>query len=259
MFTDGVIALSIFTIGTAIGSFIYVVVGRFQKSERLTGRSHCPHCQHTLAWWEIIPLFSFVALRGRCHHCHAVFSVQYPLTEVLVGILFLIVFLPLPLSLGQWLTQTLTALSMCLLVILLLIDLHTFLLPDKYIACLTGVVLLVAVMSPGFTQTLVPSLLGMAIGAGFLGVLWLVTRGQGLGLGDVKLMLPIGFLFGWDGTLVLLWLAFVLGGCVGAWLLFMKRVKLKTAIPFGPFLAGTALLLLVYPTLVDHLFALLLG
>jgi leader peptidase (prepilin peptidase)/N-methyltransferase len=92
---------------------------------------------------------------------------------------------------------------------------------------------------------------GAATGGGLLGALWLGTKGKGIGLGDVKLMIPVGMLFGAADTAVLLFVAFTVGGAVAAYLLAGKKAGLKSAIPFGPFLAGAALLLFLAPAILS--------
>ena len=243
-----------FLFGTALGSFLNVVILRwiethpaplpYQRPEGFA-RSRCPYCHRTLRWWELVPLLSFTLLRARCARCHRSISVQYPLVELSFGFITLILGLR-----GDYLSIIIAA----LLVILFIIDLKTFLLPDLFVGLLL-VAVVVQVLSTQYlpvwqaSSVLSTHLTGPALGAGFLGFLWLVTRGRGLGLGDVKLMVPLGLLFGFWGTVMLLLAAFVTGGALGLVLLARGRVQLKTAVPFGPFLAGTALLWLLFPQL----------
>ncbi len=179
-----------------------------------------------------------------------------------MGILAVVVATPLP-DTGS--TALLSFLKLCiaaLLVVLFVIDLKTMLLPDLFVGLLSVAALafiLVGYQLPLTRYELINTLGGAALGAGFLLLIWGITRGNGVGLGDVKLMIPLGALFGMVSTGVLLWLAYMVGGVWALFLLLTKRAQLKTAVPFGPFLCGAALLVLAVPTLPLRLITLLLG
>lgn len=243
--------------GVCVGSFINVVIRRFIQDVPLTGRSHCERCHRILSWYDMIPLISFSMLRGRCRSCHHTFSVQYPIIELFIGCIFLILFLPLPSSYALLVSSTLTAVAICLLTILWVIDYYTYILPDIFIGYLGIVCLALIVVNK--QPSVISSIAGVAIGSGFLGFLWAVTRGKGLGFGDVKLLIPLGALLGGIGTLVLLWLSFIVGGLVASMLLLRGKASFKTAIPFGPFLIGFAILFLLIPSLPGALFSLWIG
>lgn len=245
--------LIVFAAGTAIGSFLNVVILRHLKKTKPTGRSYCPHCHQQLVWWEIIPIFSFIFLQGQCRHCHKTISVQYPLVELWLGLAALTLFTPAPTSLLELLDAALLLMIICWLTILAVIDLYTMLLPDQFVIGLGIAVLLLLALR--YTHlSLVSVVSGSLVGAVLLFVVWAITRGRGIGLGDIKLMLPLGALLGLKGTLLLLWLAFILGGLVGFWLLARGQAKLKTPIPFGPFLIAAAALLILIPSLPEYFF-----
>ncbi|HLD25958.1 MAG TPA: prepilin peptidase [Candidatus Andersenbacteria bacterium] len=249
------IPLLVFVFGTIIGSFLNVVILR-TGGGALRGRSHCPHCQKTLRATELIPLLSFMLQRGRCRQCGQKISVQYPIIELATGLAAMLLFTPLPLTASAWLTAGSSLIIFALLLILFVIDLKTMLLPDLFVVLLAVAVVAQLVVSTthySASWRTTHSLMGALVGAGFLGLLWLITRGQGIGLGDVKLMLPLGALFGTGGTAALLGTAFIVGGLMASCLLLARRVTAKTAVPFGPFLAGSAMLFLVYPSLLDKL------
>lgn len=252
MLIDGIEALTIFAGGSALGSFLNVVSLRFLTAQPIAlARSRCPHCRAPLAWWQMIPLFSFIAQRGRCFACRAPISAQYPLSELLAGCAALAVFVPLPQGLGEWAQASLGYIFLSLLLILVLIDYRAFLLPDFFLLCLAAnVVLLLATKTIALDQPL----LGIIVGSGFLLILWGITRGQGIGLGDIKLMVPLGLLFGFPAVVTLLGLAFISGGVFAMWLLTVKNAHLKTAVPFGPHLAASAAALWLWPHLHAHLF-----
>ncbi len=132
-----------------------------------------------------------------------------------------------------------------------MIDLRTFYLPDTYILLLT----IAAIARYITTQSdLMRAVWGVVIGTGGLFFLWAITRGKGIGFGDVKLMIPLGIIFGVKGIITLLFIAFVVGGMVGVFLLISKKATMKTAIPFGPYLAGVAILLLIFPNIINRFF-----
>ena len=220
----------IFLFGAVIGSFLNVVILRSIKGESLNGRSKCPGCQHTLAWYELVPVFSFLVQRGRCRSCGAGISLQYPIVELLSGIAAALLF-----------PNILAFLLFAVLLVLFVTDLHTFLLPDFFTVLLTAIVLYSGSVSYG----------GMLIGTGFMLFLWAVTSGRGIGFGDVKLMIPLGLFFGVEGVVALLAGAFITGGLVGTYLLVTGKASRKTAIPFGPYLTGFAMLFLVYPAIIE--------
>ena len=227
----------LFAYGTIVGSFLNVVILRSLNRTSINGRSACPHCGRTLRWHELIPILSFIVRRGRCHSCRHQISPQYTIIEFTYGILFLTLYPDIP-----------AMIIAALLLILITIDLKTFLLPDFF----TLVLGLVVFISGDVSLT------GMLAGAGFLLLLWLITKGRGIGFGDVKLMVPVGLYFGLTTTVGILFIAFFAGAAVGVLLLALKKADRKTAIPFGPFLAGASLVALVfphvYPTLMQALY-----
>lgn len=243
----------VFIFGTVIGSFLNVLILRYQSDlSIINSRSECPHCHKQLRWWELVPVVSFTILRGQCARCHQPISVQYPIVELLTGLSALLVLAVVqPLTETGWLQFALLLAIVSCLIVLGVIDLRTYLLPDSYIIILS--VLVISLLTIRHSWDWVSLLAGMGIGAGFLGFLWAITRGRGLGLGDVKLLLPLGALLGPLGITVVLFLAFMAGGLLGMVLLLRQRVSMKTAIPFGPFLVIAATIVLLMPTLPQQM------
>lgn len=240
--------------GASFGSLINVLSLRYGASHALlTDRSRCPACGRQLRWWELVPVISFLLLRGRCTHCDTRISWQYPLVELAAAAAWVWAFLPWPGSLREYAVALCTAAIISLLVLLFLIDRRLMLLPDIYLIYLTIFVVLRLWLQVGnVPQT---HLAGLALGTGFLFLLWAATGGRGIGFGDIKLMLPLGLLFGFVGTLTVLWLAFIVGGGVAAYLLLSRKATMKTAVPFGPYLIGASVALLLWPSLPSFLFA----
>ena len=262
------ITMVLFISGASLGSFLNVVILRYLQHRTPLGRSACLHCGHTLSWWELVPLLSYLWLRGRCFQCRQQISIQYPVVEFAMGLAVVILTTPLPQSLLEVL-QTITTIALVsTLLVLLVIDARSLLLPDFFIVTLALIVILQYLIvfelgtpftQPGQASSTPDALLGLLIGAGFLATLWIITRGQGIGLGDVKLLIPLGVLLGLTGTITLLFFSFLLGGTYGSWLLIRGKVNMKTAVPFGPYLTGVAIIVLLFPALPTQFSHLLLG
>lgn len=248
-----IVILPVLLLGAALGSFLNVVTLRY-PDQPLTGRSHCPKCNQQLSALELIPILSYLFIHGRCVNCHEKISAQYPLVELTVSIIATIMFLSFidnPISLASSLIQFLI---IYVLLALFLIDLRTFLLPDLHLSILTILVILNLFL---VSSSIIYSVIGTLIGFGTLLMLWIITSRRGIGLGDVKLMIPLGLLFGPANTILLLFNSFILGGFIGLLLIISKKATLKTAIPFGPFLAGVAILYILFPQVPEYLLALI--
>lgn len=239
--------------GACFGSFLNVVSLRFgQPRAQITGRSRCLGCTRQLRWWELIPVISFLALRGRCATCRRPLAWQYPFVEIWVALLWVWAASSHPPASAVVIAGIGTA-----IVLLWIIDLKYFLLPDFYLIILFLLIIIKMLVTGG--PDLASALQGAIVGSGSLFLIWAATGGRGLGFGDVKLLIPLGLLLGASSTIVLLFLAFMSGGLTAAILLVTKKATLKTAVPFGPYLLASALALLVDPLLPQRLFASFLG
>jgi len=225
----GLYYLIIFVFGACIGSFLNCVIYRMRVSGRprreasfLRGKSFCPKCNHKLKWYDLIPILSFIGLRARCRYCRKKISWQYPLVEISTGLIFLL-FIIYYLSFISFLYL---AIISCFLIIIFVYDLKHYIIPDEIIYPAIGIALIF-----NFGSIL------SAVGAGgFFFLLWLISRGKWMGFGDVKLGFLMGLLLGFPNILVALFLAFLLGAVVGLGLIFAGKKKLKSQLPFGPFL-----------------------
>jgi leader peptidase (prepilin peptidase)/N-methyltransferase len=234
----------IFICGLCIGSFLNVVIWRLPRGESAAaGRSRCTACGHTLAWYDLFPLFSFFCLGGCCRYCRAPISRRYPLVEFLTGVVFVLVFLQTGLT---WFLAK--YLFLCaILIAVAFIDLDTQLIPDSLIitGLVGGVLLDLLAGSPGWKSALI----GALVSGGFLLAAAcfsdLLLKKEGMGGGDIKLALLTGLFLGWPwGPLGLLLGIFACGLLLIPLLLF-KKVRAEQAIPFGPFIAlGTIISLL---------------
>lgn len=251
----GFIIFILFALGTAIGSFLHVVAERNMSGDGIVqGGSICPYCKKRLTPRELIPIVSYLLQRGRCRSCGVHIPMHYLIIELLTGFFCVAVLASAVFASAPLVVPILTFAVACILLILIHIDARSMMLPDKFIFIFGILATCIAVLSGKTGDDMA---FGMLVGSGLIYVIWLATAGQGIGFGDVKLMIPLGILFGVQGTITLLFIAFFVGGLVGIVLLATKLATRKTAIPFGPFIAGAALLVLIFPQLPDRFFALL--
>lgn len=252
----------LFLFGAALGSFLNVVSMRYDPEgpifgKHLTGRSRCPKCGRTLRWFELIPVLSFLFLRGRCRTCGSRLSLQYPLVEIAGGLI--LVFVPItlysPLNPEFFILDSVLWIAVFLALLLVaVIDLRLRLIPDEL-----NVLLLVLGISLAFfggvdtaremfagpygalfgvwENVWLNRLVAAGFAAALFGFLILITKGRGMGMGDLKLATPLAFVFGWPGILMISALAFIFGSLVGGYILLLRGGSLKSTVPFGPFLA----------------------
>ena len=209
-------------------------------------RSRCPHCSHNIAWHENIPLLSYLLLRGKCSACGRAYGMRYPLVELFTGVLFYGCVL-------RW-GVSYSALAWCgfsaALLTLALIDWDSALLPDQITLPLLWAGLIAAALQINPGVSLNHAFWG-AVG-GYLS-LWLVyqafkliTGKEGMGYGDFKLFAALGAWFGWTALLPMILLASVAGAAVGLVLKYRAQLREGGYLPFGPFLAASALLMMVW-------------
>lgn len=237
------VATFLFLCGLFFGSFLNVVADRLWNGESIVrGRSHCEHCKKPLAWYELLPVISFGLQKGKCRTCGTKLSWWYPFSELLTGIAFAAVGLTTSLLIPLQLLFLL-CLTACLLVI--------FFADWKYGIIPFPVVAVGLVLSFVFLLLTDPSALlwhvvaGIGSGGFFL-LIFLLTKGRGMGFGDVIYAFFMGFLLGFPAVFVGLYLAFLTGAVVSLILVLLHKKKLHgDTIPFGPFLVlGTYLVLL---------------
>ena len=230
----------VFIFGLLFGSFLNVCIYRIPAGQSIVHPpSRCGSCQTRLKPWDLVPVFSYLWLRGRCRYCQAAVSPRYPLVELLTGAIFLWCYAVFDLS---HLLPAALLLSLFLIVISF-IDYDHQLILDKVLVWLAGAGLLFNLYTNqvGFFDMLGGGLLG----GGLLLVIALASRG-GMGGGDVKFAATLGLWLGVKLTILSLFLSFFLGGVGGALLLLLGIKKRKDMIPFGPFLAAGAFLTVLY-------------
>ena len=223
----------IFFFGLTVGSFLNSIIYRLRSGESfLFKRSFCPHCQHQLSWQDLIPIFSFLILRGKCRYCSQKISLQYPLVELATGLLFVSFFI--------FHFSFFIFIIACFLIIIFVYDLKYYLIPDKIIYPAIAVTFLYQLFRISDFKLLVNPLLSALPASLFFLTIVLVSRGKWMGVGDIKLAFFIGLFLGWPNILVALFLAFFIGAIIGVGLIVTGKKTLKSEVPFGPFLvAGT--------------------
>ncbi len=240
-------ALFFFMVGVVIGSFLNVVILRSIREESwVRGRSHCDSCGTTIAWYDTIPLFSYLLLRGRCRHCQTAISISHPVVEGLTGALFvwwyagLFVFFKLTQEPFVVLQPLFWLAVAAILVVIFFTDVLVYLIPDKAVVVLSTLVVVyhTALLKAGIMQSadFFAAVMGMGGAVLFFFSLWFFTKGRGLGFGDVKLVAPLSLLMGWPSMIVGIFSAFVVGAIVGVALVVVGKKRMKQPIPFGPFL-----------------------
>lgn len=245
----------IFTFGTIIGSFLNVVILRYNTGEPIiNGKSACFSCAKRLSWYELIPIFSFIALRGRCGGCKSKISWQYPLVEFFTGLLFLAVYLKFNLlgnSVSKSLSFTLLAsyfyyfAVFSILIVITVYDLRHKIIPDIFVFSFAFISLIGLVASKSTSDVDLANwdlLAGPILATPFF-LMWFLSGGRWMGLGDAKLALGMGWFLGLVSGISAVIFGFWIGATVSVLLLLAQRLNLtgkkltiKSEIPFAPFL-----------------------
>ncbi|MFZ2390217.1 MAG: prepilin peptidase [Minisyncoccales bacterium] len=229
----------IFIFGLIIGSFLNCVIWRLYKEESfVSGKSYCPHCRHSLGFWDLFPVLSYLFLRGKCRYCKGTISFQYPLIELITATLFSSVFIYLGSIISLGLFFWLTIISF--LIVIFIFDLKYFIIPDEviYPAIFLSIAWLLYSFFTGTISSheIVLSIFSSLGASLFFFLIWFFSKGTAMGFGDVKLALLLGLLLGFPNTIVALFLGFLLGAIIGSVMILLKKKGLKSEVPFAPFL-----------------------
>lgn len=224
--------------GVIIGSFLNVCIYRVPKHESIVVvRSHCMSCGNQIKWYDLVPLVSFLVLRGKCRYCKAKLSWQYPAVEAMNGILYgIIVFLN-----GFNITSVLYCLCTSALIALSVIDWRTFEIPiafNYYIGIL-GIIRLFTDLEHWYNYVI-----GFFSVSVFLLILYIATKGRGIGGGDIKLMAVAGLLLGWKLIILSLGLGCILGSVIHV--ILMKVQNKDRVLAFGPYLSLGIYISMIY-------------
>ncbi len=226
----------LFILGAIIGSFLNVCIVRIpQKTSIVFPHSHCPFCKQPIAFYDNIPLFSFIILNGRCRNCRAPISFQYFAVELLTPLIFLVLYYFFDLS---WLF-IFAAIFSCALITITFIDLKHQIIPDLISLPAIPFFFLSSFILPWISPA--DSFIGIVIGGGSIYLFrlgyYVVRKEEGMGLGDVKLLAMIGAFLGWKGSLLSLMIGAFVGSIIGIAIIAVRGKDFKYAIPFGPFLS----------------------
>ena len=226
-----------FLLGASLGSFVNVVALRTVADKKWWGneRSKCDKCGRILSFYDLLPVLSYLILRGKCRSCNAPISLRHIISELLMG--FIAALLVCYLGFSQSLILSLAMLPF--LLFHTLTDIESGYIYDFW--CFAMVIVALSFRLLGGSSGVIDGLLGMALGFGVILFIILCSRG-GMGFGDAVLMLGIGAFLGWKMTLLALYMGFLAGGVFVVPLLVVKKVSRKDAIPMGPFLMCGALL-----------------
>ena len=254
------VAVSIFyafTFGIIIGSFLNVYIYRFNTGKSLSGHSHCLSCGTRLGWHDLVPLLSYLSLRGNCRTCGCAIPSRYFFVEAITGILFVLA----ALVAGSLVEMIYLWIVLAILIVIAVYDLRHYIIPDALTIATTIMVLLwygyqfytgTALIILGY------NILAATLGAGFFFFLWSVSKGRWIGFGDVKLAFPLGLMVGAASVFSMVVVSFWIGAVISLILVALTHLKrgklrlrflpsnltIKSVVPFAPFLIMGCLLVL---------------
>ncbi len=260
--------LIVFCVGLSFGSFLNCLVYRLASGQTIWGRSFCPKCKKQIVWYDNIPLISFVLLKGRCRECREKISWQYPIVELIMGLLFIIPLIRFSLSGADFLVLGARGFFLDVLEIfrswtifftlafIFVYDLKYSAIEDAVLLPAAGIVFVLNL----FARPLLDSLSGLSlsarfvqmalavlIGAGFFALQYFLTKGKGIGLGDLRIGIFMGAVCAhWSTLCLALTVSYLLGSLVSLVLIVFKKKKFKSAVPLGPFLAAGTFLLFIF-------------
>ncbi len=227
-------------LGVVIGSFLNVCIDRLpQKRSIVSPPSHCPHCKHRLSIIELIPIISYISLRGRCRSCGEKIPARVLLVEIGTGVMFFLIWL----RFGQSWDTAIASIVGSLLLVIGLIDLEHQKIPNILIYPAIGIGLLLIPLLHLASPWMY--LAGGLLGFGVLFLIAVISPGS-MGMGDVKLMLFLGILIGYPEIIITIFMAFVSGGLIAGILLALKKIDRKDSVAFGPYLALAGIITILY-------------
>ncbi len=266
----------LFLLGLAVGSFINVLEMRLYKEiDFVKSRSFCPKCKHVLSPIDLVPILSFILLKGRCRYCGTKVSWQYPIIEFLSGLLFLasgcyVIDRMRIQGVGDMLFVICIAIFISFILVLFLFfalyDVKHQIVPDKVIKPAIIICLFIDVVFAVFMQlgivnpifdlftdfSLLWNIVSCLFGGSFIALIIILTKGKGMGGGDLKLVVLMGLILGWKKLIIAFYLSVIIGSLVGiAWGIYKGKIK-GLKVPFGLFLAiGTIIAFLFGDGIID--------
>lgn len=246
-----VLTIFAFLFGAVVGSFLNVCIFRLPKEESVVSPpSHCTRCGYVIRWYDNIPILSYLFLRGKCRSCGEPISLQYPLVELINGLLSLFLFL----KFGPGFPFVVLFVLCSALVVITFIDLEHQVIPDVITlpGIVAGFVISFFIPSLGWLNSLIGILLG---GGSLLLVAYgyqAIAKKEGMGGGDIKLLAMMGAFLGWKAVPFIIFASSLVGSVVGVTVMLVQKKDAKLAIPFGPFLAGGAILYIFFGKPLIH-------
>ena len=239
----------LFLLGLATGSFLNLCIDRLPKRESIMRPpSHCDVCQHKLRPLDLVPLVSYLYLKGRCRYCGVKIHYRVPLVEAMTGLIFVLLWN----QYGFSIELPLAMLFACLFIVIIVIDLEHRLILNRVVYPAIALAFLVIILTPNYR--IISAVIGGVTGAGILLLLALIFPG-GMGMGDVKLAALIGLLVGFPQVLIALLICFVLGGAVAGGLLLARLKGRKDPVPLAPFLTAGLITTVFYGEEIIRLYS----
>jgi len=245
-----VINFFVFLIGLSIGSFLNVVIFRLDKKDGLLmGRSKCPKCQKQLKWYDLFPILSYLFLKGQCRYCKNSISPVYPLTELLTASCFSLFYLSPKQGLGA--VDIYYLLIIVSFIALIFFDYLYFLIPDKIILPLiiTAILFNYFFRRPEFMNLLLSAL----VMGGIFAIIHISSNGKWVGFGDAKLAFLIGLVLGYPLGFLSMIFSVWIAALVGIGLMVLGKANRKTALPFGSFLAGVSIIIIIFQKIMSDI------
>ncbi len=234
----------IFILGLIFGSFINAMIYRLHIEKSFVwSRSMCPWCKHGLIWYELIPVFSFFYQKGKCNYCHKKISWQYPIVELVVGLIFIIIYLQVVdinslavVTTNEFINVIGYFIIVIFLIIIFIYDLKFYLILDKISVPAMAFAIIWNLSKDFSLSNLVNLLVAGLVAGGFFLLQYVVSKGKWIGGGDIRLGFLMGFVLGWPNVIVGLMLSYFIGAFFSIFMLFLKKKKWGSKIPFGTFL-----------------------
>lgn len=260
----------IFIIGLIIGSFLNALIWRLHSGESMMDRSMCPKCRHQLAWFDNVPVISYLVLRGKCRHCGVKISLQYPLVELVTAGLFLLAYQRIGINILDYSYFEIASLFkywfvISVMIIVFIYDLRWYLILDKITIPASVVLFFSWTIERFYYEELFIAthwyllVAAIVVGSGFFATQYYVSKGKWLGFGDVKLSLVMAIVLGWPNMLGAIFIAYLLGSFVGVGLILLGKKELGSKLPFGTFLSVATVIMLLYGTSIIEWYSQLIG
>ena len=246
------LVINIFILGLIIGSFINCLLWRLHEEESILGRSYCPRCKKQIAWYDNIPVLSFLFLRGKCRKCKQKISFQYPLVELITGVLFSLVFyLNFQISNFEFIfndSKFIIQLArdlffVSVMIVVFIYDLKWYMILDK-ITLPSIIIIYFLNIYLGYDWKIL--LFSGLIGGGFFLIQFIISKGRWIGGGDIRLGFLMGVMFSWPLVLLAIFIGYLIGSFISIILVLISRKRWNSKVPLGIFLTASSFITLIW-------------